>query len=266
MRRRPGDPLERSAGSPRSVRDDRGARRAAPRPGAQLLRPARLDRRAPRHGARALQRAALLAPQRVAAPHDPPPHLSARRRQRLSLWELVHNAGRDGTEQHELYAEEAEARLAASRLPSGPSAGRPAGARRRALPRRGRRLRAAERPARPPDTRPAPDVRAGQLRRPRAPRPAPRGERRPAGRGDGPPPPARLRPPHHPGLRPSLPRGRRPGRRLHPLRAPVPAARRQRGQPLGGRAHGDPDGRHMCEVYEDEATARGAMETRARVR
>ncbi|MEV7729051.1 DUF6227 family protein [Streptomyces sp. NPDC087917] len=27
-----------------------------------------------------------------------------------------------------------------------------------------------------------------------------------------------------------------------------------------------PDGRHMCEVYEDETTARGAMELRARVR
>ncbi|GAA0269097.1 DUF6227 family protein [Streptomyces polychromogenes] len=27
-----------------------------------------------------------------------------------------------------------------------------------------------------------------------------------------------------------------------------------------------PDGRHMCEVYEDEATARGAMELRTRVR
>ncbi|MFE5483787.1 DUF6227 family protein [Streptomyces sp. NPDC056527] len=37
----------------------------------------------------------------------------------LSLWELVHNSGRDGAEQHELYADEAEARLAASRLPSG---------------------------------------------------------------------------------------------------------------------------------------------------
>lgn len=36
----------------------------------------------------------------------------------LSLWELVHNSGRDGTEQHELYAEEADARLAASRLPA----------------------------------------------------------------------------------------------------------------------------------------------------
>ncbi|MEV0924643.1 DUF6227 family protein, partial [Streptomyces spongiicola] len=27
-----------------------------------------------------------------------------------------------------------------------------------------------------------------------------------------------------------------------------------------------PDGRHMCEVYEDERTAREAMELRARVR
>ncbi|MFV0129433.1 DUF6227 family protein [Streptomyces sp. HMX112] len=37
----------------------------------------------------------------------------------LTLWELVHNTGRDGSEQHELYAEEAEVRLAASRLPIG---------------------------------------------------------------------------------------------------------------------------------------------------
>lgn len=37
----------------------------------------------------------------------------------LVLWELVHNTGRDGTEQHELYAEESEVRLAASRLPTG---------------------------------------------------------------------------------------------------------------------------------------------------
>ncbi|CAM5261277.1 hypothetical protein STANM309S_03311 [Streptomyces tanashiensis] len=27
-----------------------------------------------------------------------------------------------------------------------------------------------------------------------------------------------------------------------------------------------PDGRHMCEVYEDEHAARGAMESRSRVR
>ncbi|MBT2491717.1 hypothetical protein J7E96_24945 [Streptomyces sp. ISL-96] len=39
----------------------------------------------------------------------------------LVLWELAHNAGRDGTTQHELYTEAAEVRLAASRLP------RPAG-------------------------------------------------------------------------------------------------------------------------------------------
>ncbi|MEV6393574.1 DUF6227 family protein [Streptomyces sp. NPDC051907] len=37
----------------------------------------------------------------------------------LVLWELVHNTGRDSAEQHELYTEESEARLAASRLPAG---------------------------------------------------------------------------------------------------------------------------------------------------
>ncbi|MEW1797759.1 MULTISPECIES: DUF6227 family protein [Streptomyces] len=34
----------------------------------------------------------------------------------LTLWELVHNTGRDGAEQHELYTDEYEVRLAASRL------------------------------------------------------------------------------------------------------------------------------------------------------
>ncbi|MCZ7459729.1 DUF6227 family protein [Streptomyces sp. WMMC940] len=34
----------------------------------------------------------------------------------LTLWELVHNTGRDGATRHELYADEGEARLAASRL------------------------------------------------------------------------------------------------------------------------------------------------------
>ncbi|MFF3323146.1 DUF6227 family protein [Streptomyces sp. NPDC002889] len=43
----------------------------------------------------------------------------------LTLWELVHSTGRDGADQHqaadqhEVYAEESEARLAASRLPAG---------------------------------------------------------------------------------------------------------------------------------------------------
>ncbi|MFF3753044.1 DUF6227 family protein [Streptomyces sp. NPDC002018] len=47
----------------------------------------------------------------------------------LTLWELVHNTGRDGARLHELYAEESEVRLAASRLfhPSGPGAARTAG-------------------------------------------------------------------------------------------------------------------------------------------
>lgn len=37
----------------------------------------------------------------------------------LTLWELVHNTGRTGTEQHELYADETDVRLAASRLSVG---------------------------------------------------------------------------------------------------------------------------------------------------
>ena len=45
----------------------------------------------------------------------------------LTLWELVHNTGRDGARLHELYTEEADAQLAASRLypPGGPHAPRP---------------------------------------------------------------------------------------------------------------------------------------------
>ncbi|MEU9607762.1 DUF6227 family protein [Streptomyces sp. NPDC048057] len=37
----------------------------------------------------------------------------------LVLWELVHNSGPGGAEQHEVYADESEVRLAASRLPAG---------------------------------------------------------------------------------------------------------------------------------------------------
>ncbi|ORT58588.1 DUF6227 family protein [Streptomyces sp. CB03238] len=37
----------------------------------------------------------------------------------LTLWELVHNTGRDGSEQHELYVDESDVRLAAARLPVG---------------------------------------------------------------------------------------------------------------------------------------------------
>ncbi|MEU6703424.1 DUF6227 family protein [Streptomyces wuyuanensis] len=38
----------------------------------------------------------------------------------LTLWELVHNTGRDGARRHELYADESEALLAASRLRPAP--------------------------------------------------------------------------------------------------------------------------------------------------
>ncbi|MBB6435493.1 hypothetical protein HNQ79_001950 [Streptomyces candidus] len=43
----------------------------------------------------------------------------------LTLWELVHNAGRDRSTEHELYVDVGEARLAANRLPR--EAGSPAG-------------------------------------------------------------------------------------------------------------------------------------------
>ncbi|MEU3184444.1 DUF6227 family protein [Streptomyces sp. NPDC006923] len=41
----------------------------------------------------------------------------------LTLWELVHNTGRDGTPLHELYVEESEVQLAAARLGSPGGAG-----------------------------------------------------------------------------------------------------------------------------------------------
>ncbi|MFJ2111330.1 MULTISPECIES: DUF6227 family protein [unclassified Streptomyces] len=47
----------------------------------------------------------------------------------LSLWELVHNTGRDGTRLHEVYADESDAQLAAARLclPGSPEAPRLSG-------------------------------------------------------------------------------------------------------------------------------------------
>ncbi|RSS41956.1 DUF6227 family protein [Streptomyces sp. WAC08241] len=184
----------------------------------------------------------------------------------LSLWELVHNAGRDGTEQHELYAEEAEARLAASRLPSGPSAGRPAGR--------------ADGPfldedddfeplsallARPIPVQPrmyVPDNSADHARRvlrraENADRPGGATARR-----------LRLAFAHHItqafGRHCPVGGGRDAGFTLYEHQFLLLDGSEVSLWEVEHTA--TPDGRHMCEVYEDEATARGAMETRARVR
>ncbi|MFF9914380.1 DUF6227 family protein [Streptomyces sp. NPDC013457] len=185
----------------------------------------------------------------------------------LSLWELVHNSGRNGTEQHELYADEAEARLAASRLPSRFSPGW--GVERstepdfdedgdlellstllsRRIPKQPRKYVAED----------SPDHARRVLRR--------------AENADRP--------------------GEETARRLRVAYAHhiTQAFGRQYAATEGGRDAGftlyehafllldgtelslwevehtaTPDGRHMCEVYEDERTARDAMEHRARVR
>ncbi len=184
----------------------------------------------------------------------------------LSLWELVHNAGRDGAEQHELYAEEAEARLAASRLPSGPpthrSAERPDG---RVLDEDDDFEPLSTLFARPIPAQPrmyVPDDSADHARR----------VLRRAENADRP--------------------GEATARRLRSAFAHhITQAFGRRCPVEGGRDAGftlyehqfllldgsevslwevehtaTPDGRHMCEVYEDEDTARGAMESRARVR
>lgn len=184
----------------------------------------------------------------------------------LVLWELAHNAGRDGAEQHELYAEEAEARLAASRLPSGPlpewtverSDGRP-------LEEDDDLAALGALLARPIPAQPrmyVPDNSADHARR----------VLRRAENGDRP--------------------GERTARRLRIAFGHHITQVFGRNCPVeGGRDAGftlyehqfllldgselslwevehtaTPDGRHMCEVYESEAAARGAMEARSRVR
>ncbi|MEU2118930.1 DUF6227 family protein [Streptomyces sp. NPDC016459] len=186
----------------------------------------------------------------------------------LSLWELTHNAGRDGAEQHELYAEEAEARLAASRLPSGSlpgwSAERSDGSALDGTEDDDMALFGALR-ARPIPAQPrmyVPDDSADHARR----------VLRRAENADRP--------------------GERTARRLRLAFAHhITQAFGRHGPTEGGRDAGftlyehqfllldgsevslwevehtsTPDGRHMCEVYESESVARAAMESRSRVR
>ncbi|MFF8412044.1 DUF6227 family protein [Streptomyces omiyaensis] len=184
----------------------------------------------------------------------------------LVLWELVHNAGRDGTEQHELYAEETEARLAASRLPAGPlpewtverTDGRPAdedddlaalGA-----------LLARPIPAQPrmyvPDNS-ADHARRVLRRAENEDRPAERTARR-----------LRIAFAHHItqvfGRHCPVEGGREAGFTLYEHQFLLLDGTELSLWEVEHTA--TPDGRHMCEVYETEAAARGAMEARSRVR
>ncbi|MFE7775720.1 DUF6227 family protein [Streptomyces sp. NPDC057445] len=209
----------------------------------------------------------------------------------LTLWELVHNTGRGGADQHELYTEETEARLAASRL--------------RAFGRQqpggaggdGRAVAPGAWPEAGPDPDAGPD--AGLDTGPDADLDA---DLELLGRllATAPAAPARTYAPDD-----SPDHARRLLRRAeNPDRPGEETARLLRsafahhiGQAFGRQCLADgrdsgftlyehafllldgtelslwevehtatPDGRHMCEVYADERTARGAMELRARVR
>ncbi|WP_406059146.1 DUF6227 family protein [Streptomyces sp. NBC_01077] len=185
----------------------------------------------------------------------------------LSLWELTHNAGRDGTEQHELYAEESEARLAASRLPTGSlpgwSAERSDG---RALDEDDDDMELlGALLARPIPAQPrmyVPDNSADHARRvlrraENADRPGERTARR-----------LRLAFAHHItqafGRHCPVDGGRDAGFTLYEHQFLLLDGSEVSLWEVEHTA--TPDGRHMCEVYEDEHAARGAMESRSRVR
>lgn len=184
----------------------------------------------------------------------------------LSVWELTHNAGRDGTEQHELYVEESEARLAASRLPAGPLPGWTAErADGRALDDDDDMEMLSLLLARPIPAQPrmyVPDNSADHARRvlrraENANRPGERTARR-----------LRLAFAHHItqafGRQCPTEGGRDAGFTLYEHQFLL----------LDGSEislwevehTSTPDGRHMCEVYESERAAREAMESRSRVR
>ncbi|WP_369144762.1 DUF6227 family protein [Streptomyces sp. R44] len=184
----------------------------------------------------------------------------------LSVWELAHNAGRDGATQHELYLEEAEARLAASRLPTGPLPGWTAErADGRALDEDDdlellSALLARPIPAQPrmyvPDN--SPDHARRVLRRAEnADRPGERTARR-----------LRLAFAHHItqafGRHCPVEGGRDAGFTLYEHQFLLLDGSEVSLWEVEHTA--TPDGRHMCEVYEDEHAARGAMESRSRVR
>ncbi|MFB6632814.1 DUF6227 family protein [Streptomyces sp. NPDC056362] len=184
----------------------------------------------------------------------------------LSLWELAHNAGRDGAEQHELYAEESEARLAASRLPAGPLPGWTAErADGRALDEDDDLELLSALLARPIPAQPrmyVPDNSADHARRvlrraENADRPGERTARR-----------LRLAFAHHItqafGRHCPVEGGRDAGFTLYEHQFLLLDGSEVSLWEVEHTA--TPDGRHMCEVYEDEHAARGAMESRSRVR
>ncbi|MFF0560899.1 DUF6227 family protein [Streptomyces sp. NPDC020472] len=184
----------------------------------------------------------------------------------LSLWELVHNAGRDGAEQHELYTEESEARLAASRLPTGPLQGwaaeRSDG---RVLDEDDDLELLSSLLARPIPAQPrmyVPDNSADHARRvlrraENADRPGERTARR-----------LRLAFAHHItqafGRHCAVEGGRDAGFTLYEHQFLLLDGSEVSLWEVEHTA--TPDGRHMCEVYEDEHAARDAMESRSRVR
>ncbi|MFI8521436.1 DUF6227 family protein [Streptomyces sp. NPDC085481] len=184
----------------------------------------------------------------------------------LSLWELVHNTGRDGAEQHELYVEEAEARLAASRLPAGPSLGWSVersdgtpGDEEDDLEALSALL------ARPIPTQPrmyVPDNSADHARR------VLRRAENPDRPGEAAARRLRLAFAHHItqafGRQCPMEGGRDAGFTLYEHQFLLLDGSEVSLWEVEHTA--TPDGRHMCEVYEDERAAREAMESRSRVR
>lgn len=254
----------------RSVRDNRGAPRPTPRPRPELLRPARQAGRAPRHGAR---------PQLFALHHppqpgdgdlagDPPAHLPAdRRRFGLAVGAGLPAGGRpDGPARglREQGGDLAGRGPAVRRVRRRGDFGSGAAPRRRGA---GERRGGAERAVRGVGSgAAAPGVHGGAVRRPRPAGAAPCGERGPAGRAAGDAAALGVRAPDHAGVRcAAVPVGRA-GRRLQPVRARLRAAGRDRGQPVGGRAHGHARRTAHVRGVRERGAARGAMESRARVR
>ncbi|MER7625750.1 MULTISPECIES: DUF6227 family protein [Streptomyces] len=184
----------------------------------------------------------------------------------LTLWELVHNAGRDGTDQHELYTEESDVRLAVSRLPSGPLPGWTAErADGRGFEEDDDLELMAALLARPIPAQPrmyVPDNSADHARRvlrraENADRPGERTARR-----------LRLAFAHHItqafGRLCPVEGGRDAGFTLYEHQFLLLDGSEVSLWEVEHTA--TPDGRHMCEVYESERAAREAMESRARVR
>ncbi|MEU8521148.1 DUF6227 family protein [Streptomyces sp. NBC_01216] len=183
----------------------------------------------------------------------------------LSLWELVHNSGRGGSRHHELYAEEGEARLAASRLPTDTGPDRDTErSERRGSDEDGElellsALLSRSIPARPRAY--APDNSADHARRvlrraENADRPDEETARR-----------LRTAFAHHItrafGRRCPVRSGRDAGFTLYEHAFLLIDGSEMSLWEVEHTA--TPDGRHMCEVYADEGAARQAMEHRARV-